>query len=117
MRIFLSGMLHAMIFLRPLRRETSGEIIGGFMFSFLNSHGETEESAQKMLNGHAGYYDVHIRVNGARKTYRVLAHSDYAAAVQVRRLTGVMANGQEDVEFLATPATATLGKAFDMIAA
>lgn len=73
---------------------------------------------REMLNAHAGYYDVHIRVNNDNRIYRVFAHSDYAAAVQVRKMTGVMPASEHDVEFLA-PQTAAenITKAFDMFAA
>ncbi len=47
-----------------------------------------------------GYYDVMIRNSGEANRYRVFAASDYAAAVQVRKATGFMAQSEEDVIFI-----------------
>jgi hypothetical protein len=89
---------------------------GFFMQPFIN---QNEKESRKVLS-HMGYYDVHIRVENEIFTCRVYARSDYAAAVQVRRLTGRMPCSERDVEFLSgmtAQAVPPTGKAFDMIAA
>lgn len=69
-----------------------------------------------------GYYDVNIVIGGNPIVHRVFAQSDYAAAVQVRKMTGIMPASHVDVEFVrssfknSTPGTVLLqGNSFDGI--
>jgi hypothetical protein len=48
----------------------------------------------------SGYYDVKVITADGEFTHRVHAPSDYAAAVLVRKQTGVMPQNQHDVEFV-----------------
>lgn len=60
-----------------------------------------------------GYYDVHVSVGGDVHTYRIYARSDYAAAREVHRLTGVMPRADQVFAFIPPPFHGRL----DMVAA
>jgi hypothetical protein len=54
------------------------------------------------------YYSVFIHTESGGAAYTVCAVSDYAAARQVRSLTGYMADSDRDVMRLPVPETASI---------
>ena len=52
------------------------------------------------MGSQIGYYSVRVENNGRRICHTVYAHSDYDAAVKVRKATGEMAQSQDDVSLL-----------------
>ena len=52
---------------------------------------------------HVGYYDVTVATHSGVVTRRVYATSDYAAALKVREVTGIMPRSQNDVIFVESP--------------
>lgn len=56
------------------------------------------------MNKGKGYYSVTVHSGSAIEVHTVFAHSDYAAAVKVRNLTGCMARSEDDVCYISAHA-------------